>query len=141
MAKTLLYRIFGLGKVPKRVRPVVEQEGIVLMDEGIRGSVTFKKFRAPGRRYSWRRKWFSGSIVFTEKRFLAFTYFNPIINVPFDHPSINELECSLQDEQKFCVGFDVSKFHEGWSGTIECLFSTPNAPFFLERFKAKTGSV
>ena len=39
MAKSVLYRLFGLGKTPKRELPALEAEGIVLVDEGISGSI------------------------------------------------------------------------------------------------------
>lgn len=47
------------------MRPVLAAEGIVLEDEGVSGSVTFRDFRAPGRRYSLRKSWFLGSLVVT----------------------------------------------------------------------------
>jgi hypothetical protein len=37
MNKTLLYRLFGLGRIPRHLRPLVESEGIVVADEGIGG--------------------------------------------------------------------------------------------------------
>ena len=37
MRKALTYRLFGWGAIPKRVRPVLESEGIVVVDEGMRG--------------------------------------------------------------------------------------------------------
>lgn len=53
MSKTLLYRLFGLGGIPQDAVDQIEKEGVVLQDEGIRGSVTFKRFRAPGKYYGW----------------------------------------------------------------------------------------
>ena len=133
MGKTLLHRLFGLGKIPKRFLPDLEQEGIVLLDEGISGSVTFRNFRAPGRRHSWRRNWFTGSLVLTGRRFAAFAFFKPIINVPLSDDRLNELRCSLKGEATLCVHFDPSAFHEGWSGSMECRLSTPQARLFLEQ--------
>jgi hypothetical protein len=141
MGQTLLYRLFGLGKVPRRMLPALEQEGIVLIDEGISGSLLFRNFRAPGRRYSRKFSWFTGSVVLTQKRFAAFTwypYFNPIINVPLDDKRLKELDCSVKGEGTLCIRFDPSAFHEGWSGSIECRFSTPQARLYLEWIKKKT---
>lgn len=140
MSKTFLYRFFGLGKIPKRMRPIIEEEGIVLIDEGIGGWIKFKNFRAPGRRYRLKYSWFTGSIVFTQKRFAAFTFypfFNPIINLPLEAEQLNKLQCSLKDETTLCVLFDPSDFDENWSGTIECRFSTPQARLFLEQIRVK----
>ena len=140
MGKTFLYRVFGWGKIPKRVRPVLDQEGIVLLEEGIGGSVLFGNFRAPGRRYIRRWSWFTGSLVITGKRFAAFTFyprFNPIINVPLDDERLGHLHCSLKNPATLRVVFDTSVFREGWSGTIECRFATPKARFFLEQIRAR----
>jgi len=136
MGKTLLYRLFGLGKVPKRILPDIEREGIVLLDEGVSGSVTFRNFRAPGRHYSWRRSWFSGSLVLTGRRFSAFAFSKAIIDIPIADDRINELRCSLEDEATLCVHFDPSAFNEDWSGSLECRFSTPQARLFLEQLDA-----
>ncbi len=136
MGKTLLYRLFGLGKVPKRILPGLEQEGIVLLDEGVSGSVTFRNLRAPGRYHSWRRSWFTGSLVLTGKRFSAFAFSKAIIDVPLDDNRIDELRCSLEGEATLCVHFDPSAFNEGWSGALECRFSTPQARLFLEQLDA-----
>lgn len=141
MSKTLLYRIFGLGKIPKQMLPDIKQEGIVLIDEGISVSITFRNFRAPGRFYGRRWSWFTGSVVLTGKRFAAFTffpYFNPIINVQLDDERLKRLDCSLKNNRALCILFDPSSFKEDWSGSIECRFSTPKSRLFLEQLKIKT---
>jgi hypothetical protein len=138
MGKTLLHRLFGLGRIPKPMSHILEQEGIILLDEGIGGSVTFRNFRAPWRRYGYRRNWFTGSIVLTGKRFAAFQYSKPIINVPLEDKWLEELRCSLKDETTLCVQFDAAAFHERWSGSIECRFSTRYAPLFLERLEQRS---
>lgn len=51
MKKTILYRLFGLGSVPRKLRPVLEQEGMVVFDEGVRGSFVTKHVNGPGKRY------------------------------------------------------------------------------------------
>ena len=131
MGKTLLYRLFGLGRIPRRMRPVLEQEGIVLLEEGIGGSVTFRNFRAPGRRYSLRRSWFSGSLVVTRKRVAAFFFARPIIDLPLDHERAGELNWTVENAS-LRVQFDASTFHEGWSGSIEYRFSTARARQFMD---------
>ena len=138
MGRNLLYRLFGLGKLPRRLSPELEGEGIVLLDEGIGGSVTFRRFRAPGRRYSWRRNWFTGSIVITGRRFAAYAFSKPIIDVLLVDDRFRQLHCSVEDEAVLRVQFDSSVFHEGWSGSIECRFSTSHARLFWEQLEHYT---
>ena len=134
MSKTLLYRWFGFGRLPKPMMPILEQEGIALLEEGIGRSITFRNFRAPGKRYSYRKNWFTGSLIVTELRFAGFAFRRPVINVPLEGPYLDKLECSLEKEHAVLrVAFDSSDFHDDWSGMIECRFRTPMARQFLER--------
>jgi hypothetical protein len=139
MSKTLLHRLFGFGSVPKAMKPILDQEGIVLLDEGIGGSITFRNFRAPGKRYGYRKNWFTGSLVITELRFAGFAFSRPVINVPLEGAHSSKLECSLEKERTILrVAFDSADFHEDWSGAIECRFRTPKARQFLERIETST---
>ena len=138
MSKSILYRLFGLGKIPAKYLPIIKEEGIVLIDEGISGRVTFRNFRAPGRRYSFRRNWFSGSLVITKKHFLGFSYFREIIGIPLDDKLMKELDVKLENENILLISFDVSVFHEGWKGEIEYRYSFPQAGDFFNRLKELT---
>jgi len=133
MNKTILYRIFGLGKIPKDSVSQVHIEGIVLSEEGIGGSVTYRNFRAPGRYSGWQRSWFTGSLVLTRKHFLAFRYSKPVIGVAWDDERIKKLNCSLKSNNTLSIRFDASTFNDDWSGEIEVRFSTPRARSFLEK--------
>ena len=132
MAKTLLYRLFGVGRMPQHWRAVINSEGVVLMDEGIGGSITYRDFSAPGRRSSWRKVAFSGSITLTKTRLLALQYANPAINVPLDDPRLKQMQFSVEGEDKLLVAFNANLFHSDWSGTIEYRFRTAQAPEFLK---------
>ena len=136
MSKTLLHRLLGFGQLPKAMRPILEGEGIVLLDEGIGGSITFRNFRAPGRRYSYRKTWFAGSLVVTELRFAGFAFRRPVINVPLEGPHLGKLDLSLEKRDTVIrIAFDSSDFHDDWSGDIECRFRTSKAQLFLERLQ------
>ncbi len=135
MKKTLIYRLFRIGQIPLRARQQIEREGVVMQEEGIAGSVTFKDFRAPGKSYSHRRNWFSGSLILTEKHLLAFRFSRSIIGVAWDDPRARQLEYSLEDENSLLVAFDASTFNEEWSGRVELRFSTAVAADFLHRIE------
>lgn len=131
MAKSLLYRLFGIGKIPAPVMNDLQQEGIILLDEGVSGSTTFLNFRAPGRRYAWRRQWYTASIALTRTRLLALQYASQIINVPLTDERLAKLRFSVENNATvFCIAFDASLFHADWSGTIEYRFRTEQASQF-----------
>ena len=139
MAKTFLYRLFGVGKMPGQLRATLESEGILLLDEGIKGSVTYLDFRAPGKRFGWRRQWFSASIAITKVRLVALQYSSPAINVPFSDERIRRLRFSLEGDDTLLVAFDPSLFHNDWSGTMEYRFPTPHARALLETLRERIG--
>jgi hypothetical protein len=127
MQKTLLYRMFGFGKVPSKFREQIDREGVELQDEGIPDSITFKKYRAPGRYHGWKRKWFSGSVVLTGQTFLALSFSHVIIGVPRDDPKLRDLRVSIEDENTLCVEFEAATFQGGTSGEVTVRLSTPLA--------------
>jgi hypothetical protein len=139
MAKTLLYRLFGIGKFPWKLASMLKLEGILLMDEGIPGSVTYLNFHSPGRYSSWRRQWYTTAIAFTEIRLVALRVSKPIINVPLTDERIRKLEVSVEKEDTLCIAFDPSLFHDDWSGRIEYRFRTPQAQAFLNMFRERSG--
>jgi hypothetical protein len=106
---------------------------MILLDEGIGGSVTLKKFKAPGRRHSWKRSWFTGSLALTQQTFGAFALIRPLIFVPLSDARLSKLRCELVDGGTLLISYDASLFNEKWSGTVECRFKTPKARLFLER--------
>jgi hypothetical protein len=130
MGRTLLYRLFGVGKIPAQWDATIESEGVVLSDEGIGGSVTYRDFRAPGKRFAWRKVAFTGAIALTKVRLLALQYASPVINIPLDDERFKQLQISVEGEETLLVAFDPSLFHKDWSGTMEYRFRTPHAGEF-----------
>jgi len=130
MPKSLFFRLFGLGKIPADQLLTLRQEGLLLLDEGVTGFVTYKNFRSPGRISSWRRKGLIASIAITNVRLLAVSLSNPLIDIPFSDPRFGSINFS-QVKGALCISFDPSLFHHNWSGTIEYRFRTSMAQHCL----------
>jgi hypothetical protein len=137
MRKSILYTLFRMGRLPKEMAPVLEGEGIVLLDEGIPGAVTLTDFRAPGRNHSYKKTLFAGSLVVTGLRFAAFAFSRPVVNVPLGDPRLNLLDITVDRRKALIVKFDAHAFHEGWKGTVECRFATSVAQMFVEHLAVK----
>jgi hypothetical protein len=132
MAKSLFYSLFGVGKIPAPLMSELTAEGIVLIDEGVKGSATYRNFSAPGQRSNWRRQWVTASIVLTKQRLVGLTYSSLAINVPLADDRIHAMSFTVENKAALCVGFDVSLFHADWSGTIEYRFKTAEASRLVE---------
>ncbi|MCF8128334.1 MAG: hypothetical protein K9N10_07445 [Deltaproteobacteria bacterium] len=133
MRKSILYTLFGMGRLPKGMAPILQGEGIVLLDEGIPGSVTLRNFRAPGRIHGYKKTLFAGSLVVTGLRFAAFSFSRPVVNVPLRDPRLDFLDIRVDRKEALIVKFDAHSFHEEWNGTVECRFASSIADSFAER--------
>jgi hypothetical protein len=132
MRKSLLYTLFKLGRVPKKALAALESEGIVVLEEGLRGSVTLENYRAPGRFHSSKSSIFAGSLALTEQRFVAFAFSKPLINIPLHDDRLRALKVSVPRDGVLHVSFDPAVFDTQRSGSVECRFHTEYARSFLE---------
>lgn len=137
MAKSILYRLFGVGKKPKNQTSLLESEGIILEDEGLKGSITFREYRAPGKYFLWKRVWFIGSIVLTQNRLTAYAYSKTLLNVPLQDSRIKKLNLSVEKNEKLLIAFSASEFNPEQSGQIEYRFNTPLAEKLIESLREK----
>jgi hypothetical protein len=132
MKKTILYRLFGFGSIPKKLLPVLEQEGVVVLDEGMGGWFVTERVNGPGKRYRHRAEGFSGCLAVTKERVVCYTYGKRQINISVDDPKVTNLYVDTPEEQRLCISFESSRFREGWSGVIEFRFNTENALLFRD---------
>ncbi len=132
VTKTILYRLFGFGSVPKQLRPVLEQEGMVVCDEGIGGRLVTKHVDGPGKRYRNRTEGFSGCLVITKERVVCYTYGKRQINISIEDPKIANLYVDTPDKNSLWLSFESSSFREGWDGVIEFRFNTDKALLFRD---------
>ena len=136
MKKTILYRLFGVGSVPEKLRPVLEQEGVVALDEGIGGWFVAKHVNAPGKRYRRRTEGFSGCLVVTKSRVVCYTYGKRQINISVEDPRIASLCVDTPTAQMLCLSFESSDFHEERQGVIVFRFATDQSLSFREALVA-----
>lgn len=138
MTKSLLYRLFGVGKVPEHLAARLRAEGILLLDEGIKGSVTYLNFRSPARYASWKRQWYTASIALTKTRLVALRFSQTIIDVPLTDERLGRMSFSLEASGALLVAFDASLFHQDWAGKLEYRFRTAQAQSFLDKLRERT---
>ncbi len=135
MAKSLLFRLFGVGKLPRRVRSSLEAEGIRTVDEGIGGSVTYRDFKTPRKRFGWRRVWFTGSVAATRKRFVACAFGREVVNIPYDDPRLKKMSAQVEPGSVLVVAFAAQDFQSAMSGRVEMRFRTEKAREFTRCFR------
>ena len=132
------------GGSPKELQSILETEGIVVADEGVSGWYVTKNFKSPGRRSKYRKEGFSGFLVITKERVLAYSFKKRQINIAVNDPKISELYADLDGSEKITISFEASSFYDDWQGVVELRFNTPKAQDFhdaLMGFGVQSGTV
>jgi hypothetical protein len=143
MSKSLLFRFLGVGAIPKKLRPVLDAEQIVVADEGIGGWLICKDVKGPKKRFINRAEGFWGCLVVTKKRIVCFTYRKRQINIAIDDPKISKIFVDIPKEELLSISFESSAFRDGWGGIMEFRFKTTKALEFrdvLMSFGAQQGA-
>ena len=116
--KTIGHRLFRLGSVPSRRRGALEVEGIRLLEEGIRVTITYRDYRAPGKRFGWKRSVGSGAIVVTRTRLLVLYYRWPILDLPLGDVRLGALDIDASSD-RLSISFDAHDLDDARSGRVE----------------------
>lgn len=125
--KTILYKLFGIGKIREPLLSELRNERIIALDEGIKSSITYKNFRAPGRYSNWKRRWFPGAVALTEKRLVLQQYSQPVINIALTDERFQQIKVSLETEDALLFEFEPHLFLENSTGEIEWRCRTAQA--------------
>jgi len=133
--KTLLYKLFSVGKIREPLLNELKSEGIIASDEGIRSTITYKNFRAPGRYSNWKRRWMSGAVALTKKRLILQQYSQPVINILLTDERFQKIKISLETEDTLLFEFEPNLFLENSSGRIEWRCRTPHAKIIADRIQ------
>ncbi len=133
--KTILYKLFGIGKIREPFLSELKSEEIIASDEGIKSTLTYKNFRAPGRYSNWKRRWFSGAIALTKKRLVLQQYSQPVINLELTDERFQKIKVSLETADTLLFEFEPHLFLADSSGQIEWRCRTPHAKIIADRIK------
>lgn len=137
MIKFFLHNVLGFGKLPSGDRKELEGEGITVIHEGVPFSITYINFRAPGKIFIGKRRWFIGAVAVTGKRIAAYAFSRKLFNIPINDPRLSRLQVSAEG-QKVCMKYEASDFAPDSSGRIEIRFTVPGAEQMVEMIKRGT---
>ncbi|WP_236791299.1 DUF1707 domain-containing protein [Amycolatopsis sp. GM8] len=115
------------GYLPAGLRATLVTEGLLVIDEGVRGSITYRGYREPGGYSGWERSSMSGAVAVTGRRLLAWGGGAKRVDVPLGHPLRAAIMLSVDKPGRLCIAVDAGAFHPDRSGRIEYRFRTTRA--------------
>ena len=138
--------ILGTGELPAGVRSELESEGLVLAEEGLSGSVRYRNFRAPGRRFDRKVTPVRVGIGVSEDRLAAYCASGrgELMNSSWDSPQLAALDVSFDGGNKVDFHVDYSRMPAAEagevSGEVTVRVKTPKAAQLAEAVQARLPS-
>jgi hypothetical protein len=102
-------------------------DGVLLLEERLRGSVTYRNYKAPGRRDTLTRRGARWAVGVTRKGLLLDGSLGTFIDAEWTDARLAELQISVAEGDTLLIAYDASLFHENRSGQIEIRVRTPQA--------------
>ncbi|MEA2193986.1 MAG: hypothetical protein QOG42_420 [Solirubrobacteraceae bacterium] len=136
VAKLLL----GSGTLKAELRAALESEGLVLIEEGLTGSIRYTRFRAPGRYHDGRITGVRLGLGISEERVALYCRSgrSKLVDTPFGSARVRMLDVSLEDEGRvaFRVDYDLGDVPDV-SGEITIVARSPNAARIVDELRAR----
>lgn len=139
LAKLLL----GNGKLKPELRAALESEGLVILEEGLRGSVRYRRFKAPGRRFHGKVTPERIGLAISDQRLAVYCRSGRVklIDSAFSDPRWSAVEVSLRDSKTVAIRIDYDRLGiPDVSGEITITARTPKAANVVEQLQARLRS-
>jgi hypothetical protein len=136
LAKLLL----GNGTLKPELRAELEAEGLVLLEENLRGRIAYRRFRAPGRRFNGKVVWERMALGISEARFVLYCRSGraELIDSPFSEPRWNAVDVSLVADDALSIHVDYDRMGEPKvSGEVTIRVRTPSAVRIVDELNAR----
>ena len=140
---TLFARLFlGNGRLQPQLRAALESEGLVTLEENRPGSVRYRHFKAPGRRFHGKVSAQRIALAISEQRLVVYCRSGraKLIDTPFSDPRLSALDVFLHDDDTVSIRIDYDRVDApDVSGQIEIRVNTPVAPNIVDQLQARLG--
>lgn len=129
MCKSFLYKIFSVGKMPKNIKQILIDDKIIYLEEGVNFSITYINYKAPGKRFFYKKIHGIASIGFSHNFFIASTKRHLLINMRIKDEKFTQFKFHNEDDV-LLITYNPSAFDDKQSGEVEIRFRVENIDFF-----------
>ena len=132
--------LMGTGKLPERVRGELQSEGLVLIEEGLTGSVRYAHFKAPGRRHYGTIIGARVGIGVSRERLAVYSRSGraKLIDSPFSTEGLDFVEVTAEDEDRLIIHIDYDRGAvPDISGKVGIHARTPDARSIAEQIRTR----
>jgi hypothetical protein len=126
LIRTLLKGSWQPGQVPAAPLRSLTEEGILLLDDQLHGSVSYLSYSRVGRPGPDTRA-VMGAIVVTRQRFVVWAGRQEYVDVATGHPIRDTVTVTVDQPGLVCFSYPAEHFSRGRTGTIEVRLRTDQA--------------
>jgi hypothetical protein len=134
--------LLGNGTLKPSLRAALESEGLVLVEEGLPGSIRYANFKAPGRRSRGKITGQCFGLGISERRLALYCRSGRVklIDQPFTEPRLGAVDVSLEGEDRVALLIDYDRVEVPQvSGQMTIRARTPNAARVVEELTSRLG--
>ncbi|HEX6652155.1 MAG TPA: hypothetical protein VF072_05385 [Thermoleophilaceae bacterium] len=132
--------LLGKGTLKPALRAALESEGLVLIEEGLVGSIRYSNFKAPGKRFKGKITGACFGLGVSERRLALYCRSGraKLIDQPFTEPRLSALDVSQDgvDGVAFLIDYDRAEVPRV-SGQMTIRMRTPNAASVAAELSAR----
>ena len=132
--------LLGKGTLKPSLRAELESEGLVLIEEGLVGSIKYSNFKAPGKRFKGKTTGECLGLGISERRLALYCRSGrgKLIDQPFTEPRLSAIGVSLDGEDRvaFLIDYDRADVPRV-SGQMTIRARTPNAARIVEELTSR----
>jgi hypothetical protein len=135
----------GDGALKPAMKAELEAEGVVFVEEGLKGKIRYDRFRAPGKRFNGKVSGERIGIGLSEKRLVVYCRSGSVklVDSELSSPRFEMVEISVEDADTVAIRVDYDRSEEaraaGVSGVITIRAQTPNAASVVDQIQARLG--
>jgi hypothetical protein len=132
--------LLGTGKLKPDLVQELEAEGLVLIEEGCRGSIRYTHFKAPGKRFHGKITGERIALGISEERFVVYCRSGraELIDSRFSEPRLRELELSVEGSDRVVILVDYARMGEpSVEGKIAIRAQTPRATEIVDQLRRR----
>lgn len=130
----------GDGRLSPELRAALDSEGLVVLEEGLHGSIRYRRFKAPGRRHHGKVTLERLGLAISEHRFVVYCRSGTVklIDTPFADPRMRYLEVSPDGDDAVSIRIDFDRAEiPRVSGQITITAKTPDAAVIVDQLRAR----
>ena len=132
--------LLGDGRLEPELVQALDAEGRVLVEEGLRGSVRYDHFRAPGKRFNGKVTAERMGFGISRERVVLYCRGGKVklLDTRFDDPPAGHLSPAVDDKGRVAIRIDYDRMGEPKvAGQITLRFDSPDAERIVGELRAR----